>query len=126
MVATRKLNGANFIQFVDNLQNTDWESSLKEAAKDFGGGVLLHSNLFSTDAVKLLRGIIFALSQRNSTEIYCHSEQEIRMAEFALFGKSVPIVNMKPSALTYECDFAILFLQHLDPESSICLGVCRA
>ena len=68
-LATRKLNGANFIQIVDNLQNTDWEGSLKEANKDFAGRVPLHSNLFSTDTVKLLRRITFALSQRNSTGI---------------------------------------------------------
>jgi len=47
-VATKKLNGANFIQIVDNLQNTDWESSLKESIKVFAGGVPLHSNLLDT------------------------------------------------------------------------------
>lgn len=67
-VATMKLNGANFIQIVDNLQNTDWENSLKEDTKDFAGRVPLHSNLFGTDTVKL-REISFALSQRNSTGI---------------------------------------------------------
>lgn len=30
-------------------------------------------------------------------------------------------MNLKPSALIYEHDFAILFLQHLDTESGICL-----
>lgn len=68
-VATSKLNGANFIQGVDNLQHIDCKSSLKEDAKDFAGGVPLHSDVFSTNTMKLLRGIAFAPSQRNSTGI---------------------------------------------------------
>lgn len=57
----------NFIQIIYNLQNTDWESSLKEVTKDFAGGMPLHSNLFSTDTVKQSRGIAFTLSQGCST-----------------------------------------------------------
>lgn len=44
--AIRKQNGANFIQSVDNLQNTDRKSSFEEAAKGFAHRGPLHSNLF--------------------------------------------------------------------------------
>lgn len=61
-VAMGKQNGTNFIQIVDNLQNTDWKNNFKEEAKGFAHRVPLHNNLFSTDTMKLSRKITFALS----------------------------------------------------------------
>lgn len=60
-VSVRKQNGANLIQIVENLQTTGWKNNFKEAAKGFAHQVPLHSNLSSTDTVKLLRKITFAL-----------------------------------------------------------------
>lgn len=60
-VAIGKQNGADSIQIVDSLQNTDWKNNFKEAAKGFPHGGPLHSSLFSTDIGKLARKITFSV-----------------------------------------------------------------